>query len=104
MKIHEKENIHLIALSPNISSLEDETTSPSEEELDFLHAVAMQAGQEFQSKYHRKQIFIISNDCQSMPQMLMKSLVYHFQSTESSEIDKQLSGFYFTTIFKNIME
>ena len=29
MKSHEKESIHLIALSPNISSLENETKSPS---------------------------------------------------------------------------
>ena len=100
MKSHEIESIHLIALSPNISSLEDETTSPAEEESDFLHAVEIQAGQKFQSNHQRKQIFIISNDCKNMAQMLMKSLVYHFQSTESSEIDKQWSGFILQPFFK----
>ena len=41
MKSHEKESIHLIALSPNIYSVFD---LQWEEESDFLHAVAIQAG------------------------------------------------------------
>ena len=37
-----------------------------EEELDFLHAVAIQAEQKFQSNLQRKQIFVIFNGCQDM--------------------------------------
>ena len=41
-----------------------------EEELDFLQAVATQAGpgQKFQSNLRRKQIFVLFNDCQDMLQ------------------------------------
>ena len=39
-----------------------------EEESDFLHAVAIQAGQKFRSNLWRKQIFVIFNDCQDMLQ------------------------------------
>ena len=41
-----------------------------EEESDFLHAVATQAGQgqKFQSNLRRKQIFVLFNDCQDMLQ------------------------------------
>ena len=39
-----------------------------EEESDFLHAVAIQAGQKFQSNLWRKQIIVIFNDCQDMLQ------------------------------------
>ena len=44
MKSHEKESIHHIALSPNISSLEDEIIIfdlQLEEESDFVHAVTL---------------------------------------------------------------
>ena len=37
-----------------------------EEESDFLHAVAIQAGQKIRSNLRRKQIFVIFNDCQDM--------------------------------------
>ena len=52
MKSHEKESIHPIGLSPNISSLEEETKGPlilicNEKRIRFLHAVAIQAGQNF---------------------------------------------------------
>ena len=39
-----------------------------EEESDFLHAVAIQAGQKFLSNLRRKQIFVVFNDCQDMLQ------------------------------------
>ena len=39
-----------------------------EEESDFLHAVAIQAGQKIRSNLRRKQIFVIFNDCQDMLQ------------------------------------
>ena len=35
MKSHEKESIHPIGLSPNISSLEEETKGPMRKESDF---------------------------------------------------------------------
>ena len=38
------------------------------EESNFLHAVAIKAGQNFQSNLCKKQIFIIFNDCQDMLQ------------------------------------
>ena len=49
MKSHKKDSIHPIALSPNISSLENKTKSP----LIFIC---------------RKQIFVIFNDCQDVLQ------------------------------------
>ena len=68
-----KAMIHHIALSPNISSLENETKSEKsinfhlqwEEESEFLHAVAIQAGQN-RSNLRRKQIYVIINACQDM--------------------------------------
>ena len=51
-----------------------------EEESDFLHAaaiqaVAIQAGQKFQSDLRRKQTFVIFNDCQHMLQNVDKIII-----------------------------
>ena len=54
-----KRRIHSITLSPNISLLEDETKSSSfwsamiRRRIRFLHTVAIQAGQKFQSNLRR---------------------------------------------------
>ena len=64
------------ALSPNISLRENHEWDQKsidfhlqwEEESDFLHAVAIQAGQKNRSNLRRKQIFVIFNDCQDMLQ------------------------------------
>ena len=49
-----------------------------EEESDFLYAVAIQAGQKFQSKLRRKQIFVIFNDCQDMLQIVDEIISWPF--------------------------
>ena len=95
MKSHEKESIHPIALSPNISSLEDETKSPSilicneKKNQIFLHAVAIEAGQKFRSNLRRKQIFVIFNDCQDMLQNIDEIIGQPFphQLSFQSDID-----------------
>ena len=72
MKSHEKESIHLIALSPNISSLENETKSPSificneKKNQIFYMLWQYKLDEKFQSNLRRKQIFVIFNDCQNM--------------------------------------
>ena len=74
-----------------------------EEESDFLHAVAIQAGQKFQSNFWRKQIFVIFNDCQDMLQNVDEIIsqpfpvnwVFNFETL----IDKLWGWFYFTIIF-----
>ena len=65
MKSHEKESFHPIALSPNISSLENETKSPS------IFICNQKKNQIFYMLWQdkldkRKQIFVIFNDCQDM--------------------------------------
>ena len=109
-KPHEKpwKRKHSSNLSPNISSLEDETKSQStlicseKKNQIFLHVVAIQAGQKIQSNLQRKQIFVICNACQDMLQnvdeIISQPGISH-QMGFQSEIDKHWSWLYYTTGF-----
>ena len=48
------------------------------EESDFLHTAAIQAGQKIQSKFQRKQIFLIFNDFQDMLQNVDEIISWPF--------------------------
>ena len=71
-------------MSPNISALEDEIKRQFiffdlqlEEELDFLHAVAIQAGQDFNLTFEKSRSFLSSMTAKICFKimMLVKSLV-----------------------------
>ena len=74
-KSYEKESIHQIALSSNISSLEDETKSPliliCNEKKNQIFYMLLQCKLDNESNLQRKQIFVIRvifNDCKDMLQ------------------------------------
>ena len=73
-----------------------------EKESNFLHVVAIQAGQKIQSNLQRKQIFVICNACQDMLQnvdeIISQPGISH-QMGFQSEIDKHWSWLYYTTGF-----
>ena len=74
MKSHEKESIHPIALSPNISSLEDEPKSPSilicKEKKNQIFYLLWQykLDKNFNLTFRENSFFAIFNDCQDMLQ------------------------------------
>ena len=91
-KSHEKpwKRKHSSYVSPNISSLEDKTKSPSilicNEKKNQIFYMLWQY--KLDKKNWSKEIFVIFNDCQKIcVKMLIKSLVYLFQSTEFSSWD-----------------
>ena len=76
-----------------------------EESWDFLDAVALQAGEKFQSNLRRKQIFVIFNDCRDMLQNVDQIICWPFplnrvlnQKLTNIELD-YWSWYYFTTFF-----
>ena len=74
MKGHEKDSIHHISLSPNISSFEGKTkvhlfwSAIRRRIRFFLYVVTIQSWTKFRSNLLRRQIFVIFNDCQDMLQ------------------------------------
>ena len=71
-----------------------------EEESDFLHAVAIQAGQNFNQTFEENGSLLSSITAKICFKILMKSLVDHFLSIEFSIRDWQkLKLVLFTTIF-----
>ena len=90
MKSHEKESIHPIALSPNISSLEDEPKSPSilicKEKKNQIFYLLWQykLDKNFNLTFRENSFLLSSMTAKICFKMLMKSSVDHFLSTEFS--------------------
>ena len=57
-----------------------------EAESDFLYAVAIQAGQKFQSNLRRKQIFVTFNGCQDMLQNVNEIICSPFPVTRVDKL------------------
>ena len=95
MKSHEKESIHLIALSPNISSLENETKSPSificneKKNQIFYMLWQYKLDKNLDLTFEENRSLLSSMTAKICFKMLMKSSVNHFQSTEFSIRDWQ---------------
>ena len=90
MKSHEKESIHPIALSPNISSLENETKSPlilicNEKKNQIFYMLwQYKLDKTFVLTFGENRALLSSTTAKICFKMLMKSLVNHFLSTEFS--------------------
>ena len=92
MKIHEKESIHPIALSPNISSLEDETKIPLiliyHEKKTLMRRILRlwqyKLDKNFDLTIAENSSLLSSMTAKMCFKMLMKSSADHFQSMEFS--------------------
>ena len=90
MKSHEKESIHPIALSPNISSLENETKSPSificneKKNQIFYMLWQYKLDKNLDLTFEENRSLLSSMTAKICFKILMKSLVCHFPSTEFS--------------------
>ena len=90
MKSHEKERIHPIALSPNISSLDYENKSPSilicneKKNKIFYKLWQYKLDKKIGLTFEENRSLLSSMTADICFKMLMKSLVDHFQSIEVS--------------------
>ena len=90
MKSHEKESIHPIALSPNISSLENETKSPSificneKKNQIFYMLWQYKLDKNFNLTFEENRSLLSSMTAKICLKMLMKSSVDHIPLTEFS--------------------
>ena len=99
MKSHEKESIHLIDLSPNISSLENETKSPmilicnKKKNQIFYMLWQYKLDKNFNLTFEENRSLLSSMTAKICFKMLMKSLVDHFPSNSNRVFNWKLTNF-----------